>query len=49
MKVLVTGGLGVNGAFVTRELVGRGHSVVIVDRRRVRNAASLGPLGIHLG
>ena len=34
MKVLVTGGLGVNGAFVTRELVGRGHSVVIVDRQK---------------
>jgi len=37
MKVLVTGGLGVNGAFVTRELVTKGHSVVVVDRQEDRS------------
>lgn len=42
MKVLVTGGLGVNGAFVTRELVGRGHAVVVVDRQE--DMSLLGPV-----
>jgi len=37
MKVLVTGGLGVNGAFVVRGLVENGHSVVIVDRHDDRS------------
>lgn len=37
MNVLVTGGLGVNGAFVVRELVARGHNVVVVDRQEDRS------------
>lgn len=31
MKTLVTGGLGVNGAWVTRKLLDRGHEVVVAD------------------
>ena len=31
MNVLVTGGLGVNGAFVTRALAGNGHKVIVID------------------
>ncbi|APZ50654.1 NAD-dependent epimerase/dehydratase family protein [Salipiger abyssi] len=42
MKVLVTGGLGVNGAFVTRELVSRGHEVVVADRQT--DMSLLGPV-----
>ncbi|TMV15320.1 NAD-dependent epimerase/dehydratase family protein [Arenibacterium halophilum] len=41
MIVLVTGGLGVNGAFVTRQLVERGHRVIVVDRQR--DVSLLGP------
>jgi UDP-glucose 4-epimerase len=33
MRVLVTGGLGVNGAWVSRELVDQGHEVVVADNR----------------
>lgn len=33
MRVLVTGGLGVNGSWVTRQLVERGLSVVVLDIR----------------
>ena len=33
MKVLVTGGLGVNGAWVTRKLIGRGHAPVVFENR----------------
>lgn len=33
MRVLVTGGLGVNGAWVVRELLGRGHEVVVFENR----------------
>ena len=33
MRVLVTGGLGVNGAWVVRELLGRGHEVGILENR----------------
>ncbi|GAA4684911.1 NAD(P)-dependent oxidoreductase [Pseudonocardia yuanmonensis] len=33
MRVTVTGGLGVNGAWVVRELLGRGHEVVVVENR----------------
>lgn len=39
--VLVTGGLGVNGAWVTRKLVERGLSVIVVDRQTDRSL--LGP------
>ncbi|MBP5857471.1 NAD(P)-dependent oxidoreductase [Marivibrio halodurans] len=33
MRVLVTGGLGVNGAWVSRELVDQGHDVIVADNR----------------
>ena len=33
MNILVTGGLGVNGAWVVRRLVGLGHSCVVIDTR----------------
>ncbi|WP_194396350.1 NAD-dependent epimerase/dehydratase family protein [Microbacterium atlanticum] len=33
MKVLVTGGLGVNGSWVTRELIERGHVPVVLETR----------------
>jgi UDP-glucose 4-epimerase len=33
MRVLVTGGLGVNGAWVVRELLDRGHEVAVVENR----------------
>jgi len=33
MRFLVTGGLGVNGAWVVRELVGRGHEVAVFETR----------------
>lgn len=33
MRVLVTGGLGVNGSWVTRNLVARGHDVVVFEQR----------------
>lgn len=33
MNVLVTGGLGVNGAWVTRKLVGRGYRPVVLENR----------------
>jgi UDP-glucose 4-epimerase len=33
MRVLITGGLGVNGAWVTRELVDRGIETVVIDNR----------------
>lgn len=33
MNILITGGLGVNGAWVTRGLVERGHEVVVFDNR----------------
>lgn len=42
MKIVVTGGLGVNGAFVTRELVNRGHEVIVVDRQE--DISLLGPI-----
>lgn len=42
MSVLVTGGLGVNGAFVVRELVESGHEVVVVDLQDDRSL--LGPV-----
>jgi UDP-glucose 4-epimerase len=34
VNILVTGGLGVNGAWVTRKLLSRGLSVVVVDRQK---------------
>lgn len=33
MRVLVTGGLGVNGCWVTRRLINDGHDVVVLDNR----------------
>ncbi|ROS44641.1 NAD-dependent epimerase/dehydratase family protein [Amycolatopsis thermoflava] len=33
MRFLVTGGLGVNGAWVVRELLGRGHEVAVFESR----------------
>lgn len=33
MRVLVTGGLGVNGAWVTRKLIERGHAPVVFENR----------------
>lgn len=33
MRILVTGGLGVNGSWVTRNLVARGHGVVVFEQR----------------
>jgi UDP-glucose 4-epimerase len=33
MRILVTGGVGVNGAVVTRMLLDKGHTPVVVDRR----------------
>lgn len=33
MRVLITGGLGVNGAWVSRELVDQGHDVIVADNR----------------
>jgi UDP-glucose 4-epimerase len=33
MRILVTGGLGVNGAWVVRELLGRGHVPISLDAR----------------
>ncbi len=37
MTVLVTGGLGVNGAWVTRKLIERGLCVIVVDRQSDRS------------
>lgn len=37
MTVLVTGGLGVNGAWVTRKLLGSGAAVVVVDHQTDRS------------
>lgn len=37
MRSLVTGGLGVNGSWVTRRLVGLGHEVVVLDARDDRS------------
>ncbi|MGH2556676.1 MAG: NAD-dependent epimerase/dehydratase family protein, partial [Actinomycetota bacterium] len=34
MKLLVTGGLGVNGIWVVRDLLSHGHDPVIIDRRK---------------
>ena len=33
MKILVTGGLGVNGCWVTRDLLAMGHEPVVFDAR----------------
>ena len=33
MNVLVTGGLGVNGCWVTRELLETGHNPIVLDLR----------------
>ncbi|MBS7705183.1 NAD-dependent epimerase/dehydratase family protein [Chelatococcus asaccharovorans] len=33
MKILITGGLGVNGSWVTREAIRRGHDVTVIDVR----------------
>jgi UDP-glucose 4-epimerase len=33
MRVLVTGGIGVNGAWVTRKLLERGHEPIVLDNR----------------
>ncbi len=33
MKILITGGLGVNGAWVTRKLIERGHEPVVFENR----------------
>jgi UDP-glucose 4-epimerase len=33
MRVMVTGGLGVNGAWVVREFLGRGHEVSVLEKR----------------
>jgi UDP-glucose 4-epimerase len=33
MRLLVTGGLGVNGSWVVRELLGRGHEVAVFENR----------------
>ncbi|AHK35815.1 NAD-dependent epimerase/dehydratase family protein [Rhodococcus opacus] len=33
MRVMVTGGLGVNGAWVVREFLGRGHQVAVFENR----------------
>ena len=37
MRVLVTGGLGVNGVWVVRELIARGHDVTVVENRDDRS------------
>lgn len=37
MRVLVTGGFGVNGSWVVRELAGRGHDVVVLENRDDRS------------
>ena len=42
MNILVTGGLGVNGAFATRALLENGHSIVVVDRQK--DTSLLGPV-----
>jgi nucleoside-diphosphate-sugar epimerase len=39
--VLVTGGAGFVGAYVTRALLGEGHRVVVYDARPSRNALDL--------
>lgn len=41
MRVLITGGLGVNGCWATRRFVDEGHEVAVFDRRA--ETASLGP------
>lgn len=33
MRVMITGGLGVNGAWLVRELLGRGHEVAVLENR----------------
>ena len=52
MSMLVTGGLGVNGAPVLRKLVERGHEVVVIDARKdlsLLDAKTIASLKIVVG
>src|SRR5205823_15132505 len=49
MRVAVTGGSGRIGSFVVKELIGRGHEVINIDRRQPAQAGGARFVFAHLG